>query len=51
MEKWGRKLLKTSRGVFEVFEKGEGEPLCVTHHYSEFNQTGDYFAETFIKYF
>ncbi|MBP1947512.1 alpha/beta fold hydrolase [Virgibacillus litoralis] len=49
MGDWERNLLKTSRGVFEVFVKGEGEPLCVTHHYSEFNQTGDYFAETFIK--
>lgn len=41
--------IKTSRGVFELFVKGEGEALCVTHHYSEFNQTGDYFAETFTK--
>ncbi len=49
MGDWKRNLLKTSRGVFEVFFKGEGEPLCVTHHYSEFNQSGDYFAETFTK--
>ncbi|MFD1738625.1 alpha/beta fold hydrolase [Bacillus salitolerans] len=49
MGNWERNLLKTSRGVFEVFVKGEGEPLCVTHHYSEFNQSGDYFAETFTK--
>lgn len=49
MGNWERNLLKTSRGVFEVFVKGEGEPLCVTHHYSEFNQTGDYFAEPFTK--
>ncbi|MGE8207207.1 alpha/beta fold hydrolase [Heyndrickxia sp. NPDC080065] len=49
MNKWNKKLLSTSRGSFEIFIKGEGEPLCVTHHYSEFNETGDYFAETFIK--
>ena len=49
MGNWERDLLKTSRGVFEIFVKGEGEPLCVTHLYSEFNQTGDYFAETFTK--
>ncbi|SEQ94478.1 proline iminopeptidase [Virgibacillus subterraneus] len=49
MGNWERNLLKTSRGGFEVFVKGEGESLCVTHHYSEFNQTGDYFAETFTK--
>ena len=47
MKGWERKLLHTSRAVFEIFMKGEGDPLCVTHHYSEFNGTGDYFAETF----
>ncbi len=49
MGSWERNLLKTSRGIFELFVKGEGEPLCVTHHYSEFNQSRDYFAETFTK--
>lgn len=49
MGSWERHLLKTSRGIFEIFIKGEGEPLCVAHHYSEFNQSGDYFAETFTK--
>jgi proline iminopeptidase len=47
MSKWSRKKIKTPRGDFEVFVKGEGKPVCVTHHYSEFNETGDYFAETF----
>ncbi len=49
MENWTQLLVSTSRGTFEVFCKGEGEPICVTHHYSEFNETGDYFAETFTK--
>ncbi len=49
MNRWERKLLNTERGVFEVFIKGLGDPLCVTHHYSEFNQTGDYFAEGFTR--
>ncbi|MBN8191770.1 alpha/beta hydrolase [Bacillus sp. NTK074B] len=49
MKKWERTLLHTSRGGFEVFFKGQGDPLCVTHHYSEFNETGDYFAETFTR--
>ncbi|OHX28472.1 proline iminopeptidase [Bacillus mycoides] len=49
MNRWRKNLISTSRGNFEVFVKGEGEPLCVTHHYSEFNETGDYFAETFTK--
>jgi len=47
MSKWTREMIETSRGNFEVFVKGEGEPICITHHYSEFNETGDYFAETF----
>lgn len=49
MGKWERKLLHTTSGVFELFIKGQGAPLCVTHHYSEFNQTGDYFAESFTR--
>lgn len=49
MSNWNQMLIDTPRGTFEVFSKGEGEPMCVTHHYSEFNETGDYFAETFTK--
>lgn len=48
MKNWPRKLLNTSRGKFEIFIKGQGEPLCITHHYAEFNETGDYFAESFV---
>ncbi|WP_137789214.1 alpha/beta hydrolase [Bacillus sp. E(2018)] len=47
MCKWKAKLVSTSRGTFEVFIKGEGQPICVTHHYSEFNDSGDYFADSF----
>lgn len=47
MTYWATKIIETSRGNFEVFVKGEGNPICVTHHYSEFNNTGDYFAESF----
>ncbi|MFZ3579447.1 alpha/beta fold hydrolase [Virgibacillus sp. DJP39] len=39
--------MHTDRGTFEVFTKGCGAPLCVTHLYSEFNATGDYFADSF----
>lgn len=46
---WERRLLNTSRGVFELFIKGEGKPVCVAHHYSVFNQTGDYFAESLVN--
>ncbi|WLR46459.1 alpha/beta hydrolase [Halobacillus litoralis] len=46
---WRRTMVKTDRGTFEVFEKGQGSPLAVTHLYSEFNETGDYFAEAFVE--
>ncbi len=45
---WKQNFIKTNRGVFEVFSKGNGPPLCVTHLYSEFNESGDYFAESYI---
>lgn len=46
---WVTKIIETSRGNFEVFVKGVGNPICVTHHYSEFNNSGDYFAESFTE--
>ncbi|OZM58334.1 proline iminopeptidase [Lottiidibacillus patelloidae] len=49
MGKWIKKNVKTSRGNFEIFIKGEGEPVCVTHLYSSFNESGDYFADTFTE--
>lgn len=48
MLKWDRQMVETNRGSFEVFVAGKGDPICVTHLYSEYNQTGDYFAEKFI---
>lgn len=42
-------MIKTKRGTFELFTKGNGEPLCITHHYSQFNETGDYFADVFTS--
>ncbi|PKR77606.1 alpha/beta hydrolase [Halalkalibacillus sediminis] len=45
------RMIETSRGVFEVFVKGEGEPLCATHLYSQFNEKGNYFADTFTEEF
>ncbi|WP_316572088.1 alpha/beta hydrolase [Neobacillus sp. YIM B06451] len=47
MTYWDTEIIETPRGTFEIFIKGKGTPVCVTHHYSEFNNTGDYFAETF----
>ncbi|WP_270341843.1 alpha/beta fold hydrolase [Bacillus mobilis] len=44
---WTQQIINTKRGTFELFTKGNGEPLCITHHYSQFNETGDYFADVF----
>ena len=49
MSEWKREMIETTRGCFEMFVKGEGEPVCITHDYSEFNESGDYFAESFIE--
>jgi proline iminopeptidase len=48
---WKQKFIKTYRGNFEIFEAGNGEPLCVTHLYSEFNERGYYFADMFVDNF
>ncbi len=33
-----------------MFMAGDGPPLCVTHDYSAFNETGDHFAASFVPY-
>lgn len=48
---WEKQLINTRRGEFEIFTQGTGEPLCITHLYSEFNELGYYFADTFITQF
>ena len=48
---WEQRMIKTERGSFELFEAGNGEPLCVTHLYSEFNERGCYFADMFVNDF
>lgn len=45
MSLWERKIIVTNRGDFEVFISGEGDPICITHHYTEFNDTGDALAQ------
>lgn len=46
---WEQSLIETSRGNFEYFKKGNGEPLCVTHLYSEYNANGNTFALPFTE--
>lgn len=47
---WNVAHIRTSRGTFEVFVAGHGSPLAITHGYSVFNRTGDYFAEQFVPH-
>ena len=48
---WEQLLIETERGIFEVFKKGNGEPLSVTHLYSEYNNNGNIFANSFTERF
>lgn len=48
---WERKFVDTDRGEFEVFVSGSGEPLCVTHLYSAFNERGNTFANPFTSHY
>ncbi len=47
---WEKQMIETINGQFEVFIKGEGEPLCITHLYSEFNENGSVYASQFTPY-
>ncbi|MFC3418037.1 alpha/beta fold hydrolase [Salinicoccus hispanicus] len=44
-------VINTSRGQFEVFKRGHGEPLAFTHLYSEFNQNGNTMARALAEYY
>lgn len=48
---WQQQFIETARGTFQLFTKGHGAPLCVTHLYSEFNENGNVFAEMFTPHF
>ena len=46
---WQQCMIETARGTFEYFESGEGQPMAVTHLYSEFDERGNAFANPFTK--
>ncbi|MFY3793294.1 alpha/beta fold hydrolase [Ureibacillus sp. MALMAid1270] len=46
---WIQRFVETKRGKFELFEKGDGEPLVITHLYSEFDIRGNAFASSFTE--
>ena len=48
---WTQQFIETIRGSFEVFTKGEGEPICVTHLYSAYNEKGNTFANPFTEHY
>lgn len=45
------KIIKTERGTFEIFKKGNGEPLAFTHLYSEFNTLGNTMAHMLAEHY
>lgn len=48
---WLKRMIETTRGEFELFEKGQGEPLCVTHLYSAYDKRGNTFANPFTSHY
>ncbi|VDG96846.1 Proline iminopeptidase [Lysinibacillus sphaericus] len=48
---WKKTFVETERGEFEVFVSGSGEPLCVTHLYSAFDERGNTFANPFTLHY
>ena len=48
---WVQRFIDTTRGAFELFEAGHGEPLAVTHLYSAFNEKGNSFANPFTSHY
>lgn len=46
---WETHFVDTPRGTFEYFTKGQGEPLAVSHHYSQYNANGNSFSNPFTK--
>lgn len=48
---WEQKLIKTPRGTFEYFVKGNGQPLAITHFSMAFNENGNWFANPFTEHY
>lgn len=48
---WIQQFVETTRGTFEIFVKGEGEPLAVTHLYSEYDERGTIAANPYTAYY
>jgi len=48
---WSQRFIETTRGSFEVFVKGTGAAICVTHLYSAYNEKGNTFANPFTEHY
>lgn len=48
---WQKNMIETARGTFEYFVCGQGEPMAITHLYSQYDERGNAFANPFTKYF
>lgn len=48
---WEQRFIETPRGTFEIFQSGKGQPICVTHLYSEYDSRGNIFANLFTDYY
>ncbi|MFC7685025.1 alpha/beta fold hydrolase [Ureibacillus sp. GCM10028918] len=48
---WEQLFIETDRGTFEVFKCGNGEPICITHLYSEYDSRGNLFANLFTDHY
>ncbi|MCC4721855.1 alpha/beta fold hydrolase [Salinicoccus sp. RF5] len=44
-------LIDTERGQFELFKKGKGPPLTITHLYSEFNEKGRIMSQDLSEHY
>lgn len=47
---WQKEFIHTNRGTFECFVKGHGEPICITHLYSQFNEILQIPSRSTFKY-
>ncbi|MFD3445960.1 alpha/beta fold hydrolase [Microbacteriaceae bacterium 4G12] len=46
-----QKIIHTERGSFEIFIRGNGKPLCITHLYQEFSISGSAFADCLSSFY
>lgn len=48
---WQKNMIQTARGTFEYFVCGQGDPMAITHLYSQYDERGNAFANPFTEHF